>query len=352
MGLAYHRIIASIGGWITMTLEFSLDVPYRTNPQLASSFQSPDSMAVLGPGVAMEVSLSLLQVVMAFTEAKSARRAYQELDGADVDIEQFGSIVRHLTERGVLLPAPDDEGELDLSQMLNPRIFGDPALVERIGGWMRQGRAIIIPDALPGEFAEQVHRDLDRSTHWAVSEGGHDFFHYRNSGIGRLDGLSPALTRCNRLFTSAATRRFIAEISGQDCAGDAHVAAAWYRPYEYALPHNDAAGNALRSVAYIWYLTKDWRREWGGSLFWCPTGQYLGPGFNVLAMFSAAPANFHLVCPVSPAATAKRLTINGFWHRSEPRALPAALAPDALVSPLAYGEHAADSQAAASIIVL
>jgi hypothetical protein len=195
--------------WIcTMSPEFSLDVLYRTNPQIVSSFKSPDSMAVLGPGIAMELSLSLLQVVMAFAEAKSARQAYQALDAdTDVDLEQFGTIVRHLCERGVLVPVADGENELDLAQMLNPRIFGDAARLEKLGGWMRQGRAIVIPDALPGELAEEIHRDLDRSTRWTVAEGGRDFFHFRNSVIGRIDGLSGALTRCSRLFTRAFRRR-------------------------------------------------------------------------------------------------------------------------------------------------
>ena len=335
-----------------MTLEFSLDVPYRTNPQVMSSFKSPDSMTVLGPGVAMDLSLSLLQVVMGFAEPRSARQAYEELGDVDVDLEQFGRLVSHLSERGVLLPAPKGDAEPDLSQLLNPGVFGDAARVEQIRGWMRQGRAIVIPDALPAAFAEEVHRDLDRWTHWTVSEGGHDFFHYRNSLIGRIDGLSGALTRCCQLFESAATRRFVAEISGQDCSGPAQVAAAWYRPGEYALPHNDAAGNALRSVAYIWYLTKDWRREWGGSLFWCPTGQYVSPAFNVLVMFSAVPSNFHFVCPVSPAATAKRLTINGFWLRPEPVDPPVPPVPDGLISPRGYGASGPDAQDTAPISVL
>lgn len=310
-------------------------------------------MAVFGPGIAMELSLSLLQVVMAFAQATSARQAYQALDAdTDVDLEQFGKIVRDLCERGVLVPLADGDHELDLAQMLNPKIFGEAARVEKIAAWMRQGRAIVIPDALPGDLAEQVHRDLDRSTHWTVAEGGHDFFHYRNSVIGRLDGLSGALTRSCRLFTSAATRRFVTQISGQDCSGEAHVAAAWYRPYEYALPHADTAGDALRSVAYIWYLTKDWQREWGGALFWCPTGQYVRPGFNVLVMFCAVPSNLHSVCPVSADAAAKRLTINGFWHRAERRGPPAPPAPDVLVSPPAYGAHAPDAQDAAPILVL
>jgi Rps23 Pro-64 3,4-dihydroxylase Tpa1-like proline 4-hydroxylase len=334
-----------------MSLDFSLDASYRINPHIVTSIKGPGSIAVFGPGIALELSLSLLQVVMAFAEATSARRAYQTLD-VDVDVEQFGRIVSDFAEHGLLLREQDSEDEPDLSQMLTPRVFADAALVEKIGGWMREGRAIMIPDALPEEFAEEVHRDLDLSTRWTLSEGGHDFFHYRNSTIGQLDGLTAALTRCTRLFTSAATRRFVAKISGQDCAGEAHVTASWYRPCEYALPHDDATGNSMRSVAYIWYLTKNWRCDWGGTLFWCPTGQYVSPGFNVLVIFNSLASNLHLVCPVSPAATAKRLTINGFWHRSERRPQPTPPAPSSLVSPPAYGARAADSQKEASIIVL
>jgi hypothetical protein len=73
------------------------------------------------------------------------------------------------------------------------------------------------------------------------------------------------------------------------------------------------------------------------SAFWCPTGQYISPAFNVLMMFSVMPSTLHLVCPVRPTAMAKRLTINGFWHSAEPRQPPVSVPPDAWISPAAYG---------------
>ncbi len=333
-----------------MSHEFSLDARYRINPRIVVSIKSTDSVAVCGPGFALELSLALFQALMAFADAGSAREVYQALD-VDVDLEQFGRIVSDFAERGLLERELGLEDEPGLQQLLNARIFRDAALIDKIGSWMRQGRAIVIPDALPEDLATEVHRDLDRSVHWTVGEGGHDFFHYRNSVIDRLEGVSPALTRCSRLFKSAATRRFIAEITGEDCAGPAEVAAAWYRPYEYALPHDDSS-NGLSSVAYIWYLAKDWRPEWGGALFWCPTGQYIRPGFNVLVLFKATPSNLHLVCPVAPAATEKRLTINGFWNRSTRRSPPVPVPPDARVSPPAYGARAPGSDDASPLIVL
>src|SRR5439155_23837068 len=104
---------------------------------------------------------------------------------------------------------------------------------------------------------------------------------------------------------SSATRPFIGELSSHDCTWDAYAAAAWYRPDEYALPHDDSGIDMSRSVAYIWYLTKDWRPEWGGALFWCPTGQYISPRFNVVVMFKVKASNMHLGSVVAPARKAK-----------------------------------------------
>src|SRR5262249_33374978 len=121
---------------------------------------------------------------------------------------------------------------------------------------------------------------------------------------------------------------------------------------EYALPHDDSTGTASRAVAYIWYLTKEWRQEWGGALFWCPTGQYICPRFNMLVMFIVTPSNMHLICPVAPAATGKRLTINGFWCRSERPSQSVPISPEAILSPRAFGPHAPDGSESSSIVIL
>ena len=310
---------------------------YALNPRIVSSIKSPDSLAILGPGAPFELPLAFFQVLMVFAEPKTVAEAFQMLE-VDVDINEFEEIIRDFIGRDLLTPyQPDDDGAFDLRRLLTSRISADLALVNQLGASMREGRAILIPDALPGDFAEEVHRDLCRSSHWTVAEGSHDFFHYRNSAISHLEDHRPALAKCSQLFKSKETRRLISELSGQDCAGEASVAATWYRSTEYALPHDDSYASEPRSVAYIWYLTKDWQREWGGSLFWCPTGQYIAPRFNMLLMFRVMPSNVHLVCPVSPVATGKRLTINGFWTRSERSVRAAQLPTEGFISPPSYG---------------
>ncbi len=319
-----------------MESESHLDITYTVNPNILSSIKSTGSVAVLGTGAPVELPLALFEVLMAFAEKKTARQALQMLD-IDVDLERFGTIILGFVDRGLLKRHVPAEDELGLDEFLGHRLLGNPALAPELAVAVPQGRPVIIPDALPVDLAERVHLELDRSNEWAVGEGGHDFFHYRNGIIERLDTRGGALAEASRLFKSAATRRFIAAFSGRDCSGAAYTAAAWYRPGEYALPHDDATAYASRSVAYIWYLTKDWRQQWGGSLFWCPTGQYIKPGFNVLVMFNVVPSTLHLVCPVAPTAMAKRLSVNGFWHGVEPRRSSGPVPPDAWISPAAYG---------------
>ena len=322
-----------------MEPESLLDVPYTLNPDLLSSIKSVGSVAVFGAGAPVELSLPLFEVLMAFAEKTTARQAFHNLD-VDVDLERFGAIIHDFFERGLLKrDAPSEDGD-GLRRFLGERLLGDPAVAGRLARSMQQGRAVIIPDALPMDLAERVHHELDRAEHWTVGEGGHDFVHYRHGFIDHLEARGGALAECSRLFTSAATRRFIAELSGQDCAGEAHAAAAWYRPGEYALPHDDSSVSSSRSVAYIWYLTKGWRQAWGGALFWCPTGQYIAPKFNVLVIFHVTPSSLHSVCPVAPAAVAKRLTINGFWHSAAQRQLPDPVPPDAWISRAVYGAQA------------
>lgn len=336
-----------------MNIEPESEILYLINPRISSSIKSSDSLTIKGIGPAFELPLAFFRVLMVFAEKRTIRQALQILNtDIDIDIEELTSIVFDFAERDLLTfenLATEADG---LGHLLNPRIFADPSAVERIGHWMRKGRAIIVPDALPIEFAAEVHQDLQQSGHWVASEGGHDFFHYRNCSMTHLRGLTPALTRCARLFSNITTRNFIRDLTDTDCAGETGVAASWYRPNDYALPHDDSSLNDPRSVAYIWYLTREWRPEWGGALFWCPTGQYILPQFNTLIMFKVTPTNIHWVCPVSPSATGRRLAINGFWNRSKRDAPLISGSPKSFISPRAYGLADPDESIVEPMIIL
>jgi hypothetical protein len=336
---------------VQQELSCCLDELYLANPGILGSIKSADSITILGIGNPFELPFAFFQVLMAFAEAKTAREAFEVLD-VDVPIDEFGKIVGDLADRGLLRRERPADRECSLPGLLEARMLSDAASIDRISVWMRQGRAIIVPDALPADLAEQAHQDLSRSSRWVAAEGYHDFSHFRNSAIPHLGGHTAALTECERLFKGTATRAFVSGLSGEDCTGEASVAAAWYRPNEYALPHDDTNASTPRAVAFIWYLTKDWRREWGGGLFWCPTGQYICPRFNMLVMFKVMTSSMHFVCPVAPTATGKRLTINGFWNRPQWSTPLATLDPEALISPRAYGLSAPETLKLGSVVVL
>jgi hypothetical protein len=331
--------------------ESCLDVRYVLDPRIVASIRSADSVTISGARPPLELPLALFRVLMAFAEPRTARQAFDLLE-VEVDVDEFGRIIGDLVEQDLLKPDQPSDDRDNLRQLLSSRIFSDPAVVGKLGRWMQSGRAIIIPDALPPDLAEGAHNDLSASTEWTATEGHHDFFHYRASIVARIDGRTPALTRCIRLFRSSATRHFMTELSGQDCMGEAGVVATWYRANEYALPHDDSSASEPRSVAYVWYLVKDWQREWGGSFFWCPTGQYLSPQFNMLVLFNVMPSNVHFVCPVAPTATAKRLAISGFWHRSAGPSPSPPVCHGAFISPQAYGQPASPDPELSSVIVL
>src|ERR1043166_171745 len=239
---------------VAMNRESLLNIVYHVNPRIASSIRTSDSVTVRGAGEPVELSLSLYQLLLVFADHKTVQQAFDSLD-VDIGLHEFTAIVHEFIDRGLLNGDKIVDDGPGLHERLNPEIFSDPAMVDRLGGWLRQGRAIGVPDALPYDFAEEVHSDLSQSTRWTLAEGGHDFFHFRASTIADLAAQTPALKECSRLFRSTATRRFVGDLSGNDCSGKPDVVAAWYRPGEYALPHDDT-GSKGRSVAYVWYLTK------------------------------------------------------------------------------------------------
>lgn len=292
------------------------DLAYTVHSSILGSIHDFESLTIFGAGVPFRLPLSLFQVLAAFAAPRTVRQAFTQLD-ADLELPEFHDIIVDLVARKLLRPCADDDHAPGFPEVLAPSLLSEPRALDHLAASLRAGRAIVIPDALPAALAEAAYHDLYHSREWRVTEGGHDFFHYRNAIIPQLADQTPALTECNQIFQSTSTRRFLTELSGEDCTGEAVVAAAWYRPGEYALPHDDSATAEPRAVAFIWYLTKHWRSEWGGTLFWSPTGQFILPRFNTLVLFRVTPANIHCVCPVSPAADQKRLTINGFWHRAD-----------------------------------
>jgi Rps23 Pro-64 3,4-dihydroxylase Tpa1-like proline 4-hydroxylase len=275
-------------------------VKYKINRIFRLSVMNHEQLIASGPNGSAALSLSLLQVLMSFHAATSVIDAYRSLN-TDVDLDEFTNIVSDLTTRGLLVR--DDF--CNLSAMLRAKIS-----TEDLSQKLHRGHLVVIRDAFPSDFAEEVYLDLMNAP-W--KERGRN--HHQNSVIDHLDGLSRGLTECNRIIVDA--KRFASEISGEDCSGHVHASAAWYKPGDHASPHSDS-DDGTRTLSFNWYLCKNWRPGWGGSLFWCPSGQHVFPAFNMIALFCVKSSNVHAVCRVTEAAVERRLTINGFWRREMP----------------------------------
>jgi hypothetical protein len=169
---------------------------------------------------------------------------------------------------------------------------------------------------LPG-FAEPLHAAIDRADAWMPVEN------YRNEGFAyryhRLrDALAyPEVRACHAVFDSEPTKGFMADVTGRHCPGPIQFGITRYLPGDYATPHTDLsdAHAGARAIAFLWYLTRDWRPKWGGELH-LQGGRALCPAFNTLVLFLVSSRSRHFVTPVSPFATGKRLTVTGWWTNS------------------------------------
>jgi hypothetical protein len=202
-----------------------------------------------------------------------------------------------------------------LEFFLQRPVFASEDSKRQISDHLRTGGLVLIRDALQEAVALKMFACLDQYSDWKVYEDYKTHFHYHHHNIYEGQPQPAELNWCRDLFGSNPTKSLIQNVSQRDCSGPNLFSASWYLPGDYSLPHNDFSGDEsiYRQVAFIWHLTRDWQRDWGGDLFWCPTNRYLTPSFNSLILFNVTPHSFHHVTQVSPYATSKRLAISGWW---------------------------------------
>lgn len=223
---------------------------------------------------------------------------------------------------------------LALDTYFNAGLTRDAGALNAVGRALAAGRLVVVRDAFHAAFADRMHRALDTCSKWRAYEAFEDDFHYHHHNLYDERDYPPDLGWCSRVFGSLATKALATRLSGRNCDGPTTFSASWYLPGDHSLPHTDAvarSATANRQVAFVWHLAKDWRREWGGALFWCPQGRYLPPQFNSLVLFNVGPDTSHFVTHVSPYAQGKRLAINGWWT-----------GPDATGTPRDHDAPAAD----------
>ena len=178
-----------------------------------------------------------------------------------------------------------------IKDLLNPRLFQDPATLNDIHTKICAGEICVIRNAFIPEFAEAMYQELDETDTWSRNEDYfEDGYGFRHNNVYSKTDFSPLFLQANAMFETDETKAFMTDLTGRDCTGESVGAPSYYEAGDHSLPHTDHIGQ--RSVAYIWHLSKDWRPEYGGGLYWAPEpleNAYLHASFNTLVLFSVTP---------------------------------------------------------------
>jgi len=181
----------------------------------------------------------------------------------------------------------------------------------------------VLRDAFRPEFAEMVYSELSsKDVAWELNEAYFpDGYGHRHNNVYDRGSWSARLNSTLDIFSHESSQRFIKGLTGRDCSGTTVGAPSWYQEGHRSLPHTDWVGQ--RTVAYVWHLSKNWKPEWGGALYWAQHDHAVATypaSFNTLVLFSVTTRSAHFVTTVSPQHKGKRLTFNGWWQSSwEPK---------------------------------
>mmetsp|Transcript_30459 Transcript_30459/g.50448 ORF Transcript_30459/g.50448 Transcript_30459/m.50448 type:complete len:334 (+) Transcript_30459:102-1103(+) len=217
-----------------------------------------------------------------------------------------------------------EKGDLSIENYLNPELLDDPAFLDDARRRLQHGEVVVLRNAFRPEFAEVTHRELmAASAPWSLNEAYFDDgYAYQHHNIYNRQQWTAWMNRTFDIFDSKATKRWAQELTGRDCSGLCTGSPSYYKAGDHSLPHTDWAGQ--RTVAYVWHLSKDWRPEWGGALYWAQNPHIAATfpaSFNTLVLFGVTTFSAHFVTTVSPHAKAKRLAYNGWWQSAwQPRA--------------------------------
>jgi len=211
----------------------------------------------------------------------------------------------------------EDESAQNLETYLNPKLFEDSATMDDISKRLQAGEVVVIRDAFRSEFAEMVYAELDaKSVEWDLNEAYFpDGYGHRHHNVYDKGSWSARLNATAAMFSDSGSQKLMQRLTGRDCTGETVGAPSWYKEGDHSLPHTDWV--AQRTVAYVWHLSKNWKPEWGGALYWAQNDHAVATypaSFNTLVLFSVTTRSAHFVTTVSPHHKGKRLTYNGWWQ--------------------------------------
>ena len=118
-------------------------------------------------------------------------------------------------------------------------------------------------------------------------------------------------------MNSDETLRVMRTLTGDSTVSKADSYASMYKPGDFLTTHDDRHEKHDRVAAYVFSMTKNWQKDWGGHLaFFDDKGNITDafiPSFNTLNIFLVP--QMHSVQLVAPFAGANRTSYLGWLHR-------------------------------------
>lgn len=291
------------------------DTPYVIASEARFELVDHEWIEIRTRGAKTRVAMDAYQLIAEFRSARTPTDVYSSID-SDVPLRELLELLSRYISAGVLVPAvAEPVRERCPSEVFKHELLENTALQDKIVSALRRGSFCVIPNAFREEVAEEVYRSLDACDSWSPYEGHASYFHYKHHNLYDPSAFPESVEDCRRVLSSPKTKKLVERLSGEDCSGELLFGASRYLPGDYSLPHHDRFMS--RSVAYVWHLTKNWDPSWGGHLVWCSPMISINPAFNTLIVFRVTNESFHFVSPVAPYAQGKRMTINGWWSRSD-----------------------------------
>ena len=291
---------------------------YILSDQVQFRICDKTSVELMIHGDASQISMAEYLVLMKFSRPTSLSRA---LEGSQTRerAKLKKTLDAHIRSKLLVSPGRASRGSRkqapSIERVLNKRVWSKAAIA-KIRGELKRDRVCIIRNAFEPRFAKSIARELEAATSWQLFDVYRPFFSYHFHQLQPRSEYSPKLLECAEMFESDKSKSFVESLAGVDCQGAVEFDASVYLPGDYTLPHTDNVNG--RSVAYLWYLPREWKPSWGGQLYLCRSGQSIMPTFNTLILFRVLREyGDHLVGMTSPFARVKRLAINGWWKRSE-----------------------------------
>ena len=196
---------------------------------------------------------------------------------------------------------------LRLSQFLRPEV------AEALGRFLTHEAAF---ERVQGVLAR--NGPVPRDEWEATTEADRLFSFERLTGPKPAALLSPGFIQFARLrkaLESPACLHYFSRLSGLPLEALSGFTAQSLGAGDYLRPHQDAF--ARRKVAFILYLSPEWRREYGGALRVVDhsDGEHLLPvEFNSLVLFDVHTHEHHEILPIEPIAGEQRRMTVGGWY--------------------------------------